>query len=179
MWKAHMLATALGVLISQNAMAYTVSFDSAWQEQKFSLFSSNQYSFSGSRLGVASDGTASLVWKPLPREAWQGRSASWTWRVETSVPPTDLTLKGGDDRNLSLYFVFLPEDVAARSKDSNIRALLNNKDARVITYVWGGNHARNQMLVSPYLGPRGRTVAVRPSGTGEERTEIDLARDFH
>jgi hypothetical protein len=30
------------------------------------------------------------------------------------VPPTSLAQKGGDDRNISLYFVFVPESMAQR-----------------------------------------------------------------
>lgn len=160
------------------ADAQMVRFDSAWKEQRFSMFSSNEFGFGGDTLSVRSDGTVSLVWTRVPQSAWRSRSASWDWAVDQSVPATDLTKKGGDDRNLALYFVFLPESVAETAKDQGVRALLDNPDARVLIYVWGGDYARGRILPTPYLGPRGRTVAQRPAGTGAASETIDLARDF-
>jgi hypothetical protein len=99
--------------------------------------------------------------------------------VSLSVPATDLTRKGGDDRNAALYFVFLPQaEAQANAGSSNIRRLLANEQARVLVYVWGGAHTRGDVLSSPYLGARGKTVVLRPSGTGQFNETVDLARDF-
>lgn len=172
---------ALAALLSAAPLsvdAQQIRFDNGWQEQRFSMFSSNEFALQGNAMSVRSDGTVSLMWTRVPEALWDSRSARWTWRVSRSVPATDLTKKGGDDRNLSLYFVFLPEAVAQAAKDEGVRALLDNPDARVLMYVWGGNHAPGQILPTPYLGPRGRTVVQRPAGTGEASETIDLARDF-
>ena len=107
------LRTTLALtLLATPLAAGPVSFSSGWQEQRLSLFSSNSYSF-GSQLSMTSDGSVSIAWTRLPRSEWGARAASWAWTVEQSVPPTDLSRKGGDDRNLSVYFVFVPEAVAA------------------------------------------------------------------
>jgi hypothetical protein len=55
---------------------------------------------------------------------------------------------------------------------------LSHEDVRVLVYVWGGDHAPGAFLDSPYLGPRGKTVVLRPAGTGEARERVDLAADF-
>jgi hypothetical protein len=149
-----------------------------WTEQRFSLFSSNDYRQAGDRLGVQSDGSVSLLWTRLPEAQWGAQSASWRWSVENSVPPTALERKGGDDRNLSLYFVFLPRAVAERYRDSNIRALLEAEEARVLMYVWGGTAARGTILPSPYLGARGKTVVLRGAGTGAHAEQVDLKADL-
>ncbi|QIE42690.1 DUF3047 domain-containing protein [Rhodobacteraceae bacterium SC52] len=149
-----------------------------WTEQKFSLFSSNDYRQAGSSLGVKSDGSVSLLWTRLPEAEWGATSASWRWSVDQSVPPTPLDQKGGDDRNLSLYFVFLPETVAAQYKDSNIRKLLEADEARVLLYVWGGDTARGTILPSPYLGARGKTVVLRGAGTGAFAESVNLQTDL-
>lgn len=172
------LAVAAGlVLWSGAANAQQVSFSTGWTEQRFSLFSSNAYSATAEGLEVRSDGTASLLWTALPRAMWSGRQASWAWSVGRSVPATDLTRKGGDDRNLSLYFVFLPEAMALQSQGANVRALLTNPAARVLMYVWGGDHTRGDILPSPYLGQRGRSVIRQLAGTGSFMERVDLARD--
>ena len=113
----------------------------------------------------------------LPESVWQKTTVRWDWSVETSVPPTDLTQKGGDDRNLSVYYLFLPEEAARKAQNQGIRALLDNPDVRVLIYVWGGAHTRGDVLPNPYLGARGRSVILRPAGTGGASERVDLARD--
>ena len=165
---------ALGI---SSAQATNVAFDKSWVEQRFSLFSSNDFGLDADTLKVRSDGTVSLVWTELPVGFWQARAASWQWQVNKGVPPTDLTVKGGDDRNLSLYFVFLPEQLAERAKGRKLLDLLDEPDVRVLMYVWGGNHQKGAILPTPYLGERGRTIIRRGSGTGDGIENVDLAKD--
>ena len=165
-------------LCATPALAGPVSFSSGWNTQRLSLFSANQYSF-GSQLGVVSNGSVSIAWKRLPRGEWDASAASWAWRVDQSVPATSLAQKGGDDRNLSLYFVFLPEAEAARLEGAGIRSLLGNSQVRVIQYAWGGNHGRGQIIPSPYSPPgQGVTIALRQAGTGSFSESVNLARDY-
>lgn len=179
-WR-HARALALAVICAAAAPAAAlgpVGFDDAWRTQAFSLFSSNRYGFAGERVTVASNGSVSLAWRALPERFWAAEAATWSWAVAEGVPPTDLTVKGGDDRNLALYFVFLPEAEARRLGGTSIRRLLNNDAARVLVYVWGGDHARGAVLESPYLGDRGRTIVLRRSGTGQASEEVDLSADY-
>lgn len=169
------LLTAL--LSATPALSDAISFSSGWNEQRLSLFRSNDYRF-GDQLGIVSDGAVSLAWKRLPRSEWQSRSASWNWRVDQSVPATDLGRKGGDDRNISLYFVFLPEAEADRLEGSSIRQLMGNDAVRILQYAWGGNHGRGQIIGSPYAPGQGVTVALRQAGTGTFSEQVDLAADF-
>jgi hypothetical protein len=182
----HLLGNAMRLALSSFAAclaataalaAGPVRFDNSWQEQRFALFSSNAYTFGGDRLEVRSDGTVSLVWSRLPETSWGARGADWRWSVDRSVPATDLRLKGGDDRNLALYFVFLPEAEARASGRDGIRRLLAADDARVLVYVWGGAGGQPRIQDSPYLGARGKTVALRPAGTGTATESVDLAAD--
>lgn len=160
------------------ATAAEIRFDKTWQEQRFSLFSKNRYSFEGNRLGVRSDGSVSMAYVRLGEAFWTAKQAVWSWSVAEGVPATDLTQKGGDDRNLSIYAVFLPESKATELKDAGIRTLLGEDSARVLVYVWGGDHARGDVLASPYLGDRGRTIILRPTGTGAFAEKVDLAADY-
>lgn len=132
-------------LVANTAAAGPVSFSSGWSEQKLSLFSNNRYSF-GNTLSMTSDGGVSIAWKRIPQSDWQATNGRWNWTVEQSVPATDLRQKGGDDRNMSLYFVFVPDDQAAGLQNASIRQLLGNDDVRVLLYVWGGNHARGSQF---------------------------------
>lgn len=169
----------LSLMLATPAMAQPVAFDGGWQNQRFSLFSGNRYGQQGDALTVQSRGSVSILWRALPDTLWTARAARWSWQVDRGVPETDLRLKGGDDRNLALYFVFMPEETAqALGPNPGIRRLLDAPEARVLVYVWGGAHRRGEVLDSPYLGPRGRTVVLRPSGTGAHAEAIDLGADF-
>ncbi|WP_400086706.1 DUF3047 domain-containing protein [Yoonia sp. R78084] len=174
----RIFATVFALGIAASAQAAEVRFDNGWQEQRLSLFSSNDYAF-GQNLGLVSDGSVSIAWSRVAPANWGTRGATWNWTVEQSVPPTDLSLKGGDDRNISLYFVFVPQSIAPSLEGANIRALLGNDDVRIIQYAWGGNHARGQVIPSPY-GPAGQgvTVALRQAGTGSFSESVDLAADY-
>lgn len=171
-------AIALTLGLAAPAQAASVAFDGGWKQQKFSLFSQNQYGFGGNTLTVASDGAVSLVYRQLPESLWSAKTARWSWAVTQGVPATDLRKKGGDDRNLAMYFVFLPADQAQSFKGASVRKLLGADAARVLVYVWGGSAKRGAVLDSPYLGARGKTVVLRPSGTGSNAESVDLARDY-
>lgn len=179
MHRNFLLAIALTTGLATSAPAMQIDFDSGWQEQTFSFFGNgNDFVFKGRALDVGSDDNVSLVWDALPESVWNAGTASWRWQVDAGVPPTDLTRKGGDDRNLAVYFVFLPASDTASVREAGIRSLLDNEEARVLTYVWGGDHARGEMLRSPYLGSRGRTVVLRGAGTGSASESVDLAADY-
>jgi hypothetical protein len=172
------LTLAACLAFATPAIAAPVPFSNGWAEQRLQLFSSNDYSF-GTDLGIVSEGSVSLAWTRVARGQWGTRNAAWGWRVGQSVPATNLAQKGGDDRNVSVYFVFLPEASAAASEGANIRSLLGNDEVRIIQYAWGGNHARGQVIPSPY-GPAGQgvTIALRQAGTGSHSESVDLAADY-
>jgi len=174
----RVLAAAVLSLAALPAIAAPVPFDGSWKTQRFSLFSSNDYGFNGTSVSVVSDGSVSLAYRALPEPFWDASSASWSWSVQEGVPATDLRRKGGDDRNLALYFVFLPPGQAQALQGASVRNLLTNDAARVLVYVWGGAHERGAVLDSPYLGSRGKTIVLRGAGTGSASETVNLSRDF-
>ena len=178
MKSAATIAAATLLLTAVSAHASSVLFDDAWREQRFSLFSSNDFDLKGETLGVRSSGTVSMLWTRVPPALWPTRNASWQWQVRSGVPATDLTLKGGDDRNLALYFVFLPKGEAERAKDAGIKSLLDEPRVRVLMYVWGGNNPIGAILPTPYLGERGRTIIRRGVGASTNDETVDLAKDY-
>jgi hypothetical protein len=156
--------------------AQPFAFDGAWREQGFPFRPSNDYALRGGSLGVASDGTVSLLWAPVPEARRGATRAAWSWAVERGVPPTDLSRRGGDDRNLALYFAFTDAETARSADASRATRLLRDPATRVLVYVWGGASARGTILPSPYL-PGLRTVILRPAGTGAHAERVDLAAD--
>ena len=174
--KRILLAAAVSTATAGSAGP--VSFASGWSEQKLSLFSSNDYNF-GSNLSMVSNGSVSIAWSRVGQSDWGANGASWSWTVNKSVPATDLSRKGGDDRNISLYFVFVPADVAPTLSGAGIRSLLGRSDVRVIQYAWGGNNAVGSVIASPYRkSGTGVTIPLRQAGTGSATERVDLAADY-
>ena len=172
-----LLSAALFFATFGAASASSVDFDSSWKEQGFLKLWTNDYNFRGTQLDIVSDGTVSLVWRPVDGALRAAKGASWRWRVTEGVVPTDLTRKGGDDRNLALYFVFVDEGTAAGLKGGNARQLLGNPNTRALIYVWGGDHAEGSILPSPYH-PGLRTKVLRTGATGTFSERVDLAADY-
>jgi hypothetical protein len=159
------------------ALAAPVAFDGSWREQGFFRLNSNDYSQDGGSLQVVSDGTVSLLWRPVPEPLRGATRAAWSWSVVESVPATDLSRRGGDDRNLALYFAWTDAATAATLDPSRGAALLRDPATRVLVYVWGGASARGTVQQSPYL-PSLRTIVLRPAGTGRHGESVDLAADY-
>lgn len=175
--KRLFLATTFA-LTTAAAHAGPVSFASGWSEQKLSLFSSNDYNF-GQNLSMTSNGSVSIAWSRVAQSEWDTSGATWSWTVNKSVPATDLSRKGGDDRNISLYFVFVPADVAPTLEGAGIRSLLGRSDVRVIQYAWGGNNAVGSVIPSPYgKAGTGVTIPLRQAGTGNASESVNLSADY-
>lgn len=171
------LALSLG-LAAPAAQAQTLSF-SNWQDQRFQLFNRVSFGKSGQTLRIQANDAASMTYSVLPSASWGARAASWNWSVSQSVPPTKLDQRGGDDRNIAIYFAFVPQDVAnGMGSNPSLRSLLNNPAGRVLVYVHGGNQGRGTMLRTPYLENRGMVVIRRPAGTGSNSESVDLAADY-
>ena len=175
----RLLSFALPLTLAASVVAAgPISFGGSWSEQRLQLFGSNDYSFNGGSLGIASDNAVSLAWTRTNRSDWGATAASWSWSVDQSVPATNLARKGGDDRNISIYFVFLPEADAASMEGANIRQLNGNPNVRILQYVWGGNHSRGALQNSPYAPGQGANVILRSAGTGSHSESVNLASDY-
>lgn len=164
-------------LIPASGSAAPLAFDGSWTEQGFLRLFSNDYIQNGAALDVVSDGTVSLLWRQVDAGQGGATKAAWEWAVAEGVGATDLRRKGGDDRNLALYFVYTDPQTAAGLTRSAARRLLRDPNTTALVYVWGGSHARGDVLASPYHSGL-RTLIRRPSGTGSFAEQVDLAGDY-
>lgn len=160
------------------AGAEPLRFDRSWHEQGFFRLWTNEYDLGGNQLAVTSDGTVSLLYRPVPKSAWDSKMASWGWSVAQSVVATDLTRKGGDDRNLAIYFIFMDQADAEKLAGKSARRVLKNASTRALVYVWGGDYPRGQILHSPYGPDKLKTVISRAAGRGAFSESVDLAVDY-
>ena len=175
--KKFALAALVVAQPSLGITAEVVPFDGSWKEQGFLRLFSNDYVQRGGQLDVVSDGTVSLLWRPIEQSQRSAQAASWTWRVQEGVVPTDLTVKGGDDRNLAVYFVFVDPDRAEDLAGGSARRILREGSAQALIYVWGGQHSRGAILPNPYSAQL-RTIVLRGSSVGAHQEVVDLASDY-
>ena len=174
----HLTFLTFLLLLAQPASSGTLLFDGSWQEQDFPFRSANEFIQKGAVLRILSEDSVSILWRHTPRDAWDALRASWHWVVENGVPPTDLTRKGGDDRNIALYFLFLPRERAEGMRDASLKRILRDTALRTLVYVRGGNHERGVILESPYMDSRGVTIPLSGTEFGAYRETVDLDGDF-
>lgn len=161
------------------ALARTVSFAQGWEHLKFRSLKPNTFNTAGNRVDVVSQGTSSILYHILPTDLFASRRAEWMWRVDSSVPPSDLTNPDNDDRNLGVFFVNASDDLAARVRPgTSISSLLRSRNVQVLMYTWGGNNPKGTVIPSPQAKDRLRNIVQRRPETGEFRESVDLAADF-
>lgn len=177
---AGMLAAPALLSGTRPASAMTPISFSGWQSWTFRGIPPTSFGLSGSTLNINAQQSSSVVYGVVPTAGRTASSASWQWQVSQTVGPTNLAARGGDDRAIALYFVFVDADTAARFGDStpSMSRLLGMRGGRTLIYVWGGNAARGAVLDSPYLRGRGKTVVLRSAGTGGWTNEtVNLTTD--
>lgn len=162
--------------LTSAAHAEEVRFDDSWQTQGVLWFRQNAYALKGDVLGVSSSDSFSFAWTPRDQSLANPAKASWEWAVAESVPATDLRNKGGEDRNLAIYFVYLSPNEAARFASGPPRRIIS-MTTYVLSYVWGGSQSRGTTFRSPY-SETAEMFVLRPSGTGRFRERVDLASDL-
>lgn len=162
-----------------SASAETIGFGSGWKTLDFRGLNATSYSLGSNAVGIRADKSSSVIYRPVPLSARSATKADWSWSVSQSVPATNLAKKGGDDRNIALYFVFTDQRTADRAGNNpNIRRLLTARSSRVLIYVHGGSQARGSFVPSPYFRGRGTTIVKRSAGTGNHSEAVDLAADY-
>ncbi len=161
------------------ALASPVQFDSNWDHLTFRRLAPNRYEMRPDRLTVISEGASSILYRILPAAQRGLSTARWTWEVENSVPPSDLSQLGNDDRNLGMFFVSMPADQAEGVREgSSISRLLRNRSVKVLMYTWGGNQPPGTVVPSPHAPDRLRNLITRRAEPGRFNESVDLAQDF-
>lgn len=158
---------------------------SAWKRIEFPGITPSKFvHVDDSRIDVISDKSSAMLYRALDPGESARRYLSWSWRVDTAPPATDLTRRGGD-RPLAVHLCFRgkPGEGFLDWMTEVVRPSVEgfSRDHRCLTYVWGGKSRAGQMFPNPYMSERGVMIVLRGSGTptGQWFAEkIDCARDY-
>ena len=168
------------------------ALDPALEEQGWRLLTRDDVAANAFRLRdegaieVQSRDSNALIYKPVPAAQRFPARFRWRWRVDQSTPPTNILVKGGDDRPVSVYLGF-----EAPPGSRGFFESLKNDLAQLIvgvpvsgyalTYTWGGTSPIGTLFNNPHLEDDSY-VFVRRNGDSPLMRwlseEIDIAADF-
>jgi len=178
-----LLAAAAGA--TETAVAPELAA-AGWRLLGFSGKEGNRFRLVDEAIEVASQGSVSLLYRPVAPDLAHTPCLAWRWQVERAMPPTDLGRRGGDDRPLAVYVTFPYDPGEASVTERMTRVLVeltqgSDAPGRALVYVWGGTAPAGTVLESPYMGSAGALIVLRngdaPLGRWfEER--VDVAADY-
>lgn len=192
MRRASAFVLAYALLLPAGAVAEDKAIDAKLTSAGWSLFESSKWQparfarTGDGAIRVTTDDSTALIWREVGADAKRRRYLSWRWRVDAAMPPTDITVKGGDDRPVAVH-VWFEDPPESRSFFAAIRASVLEGifgipvSGRVLTYVWGGKGKPGDAQRNPHIGDDSWMIVRRVQGAKqgqwvEER--VDLAADF-
>lgn len=184
-----LLALATARATAQPALGFGVDLQAAgWRALVFSGREPTRFrALDAVTLEVEAVRSSSMLTRTVAVDTTRFRCLAWRWMVEEStLPATDLTRRGGDDRHLIVSLGFAPspaeDGLAARMR----RALASAQAGRdvpgsALIYVWGGAHPRDGWVESPYMQGAGQIRVLEPSPGPRGRwlqASVDVAADY-
>lgn len=150
--------------------------DLGWKELSFRDIPAT--SFTGRADGVIevrADKSSSVLYRRVDDAAKNASTLSWSWQVIDGIPATDLTIREGDDRNLSVHVAFADPGLV----NSFLGLFSPFAGGRALTYVWGGEEVA--AFAHPHLPDDAWIYVLRTASapTGDWLDEkVDLKADF-
>lgn len=136
---------------------------------------------------VRTSDSNALIFKEISEVDRNAARFTWRWRVDEAPPPTDITVKGGDDRAVSVYLGF---ETPPNAKPGFFKKIRNSLVEAIVgvpitgyslTYTWGGKSSIGTMFNNPHL-PDSSYVFVRQNSESPLSEwlseEVDIAADF-
>ena len=158
-----------------------------WEEIVFDDKKPNTFSSCGQGcIEISTEMSVSMIGRTIDIDLSATPYLNWEWRVEKPLKVSDLTAKGKDDRVVALYVTFPYDSKYASFTEKLLRPMVElkrgrNAPGRVISYVWAGYGAPNQVIDSPFFGSAGAIIILRnlADKTGEWLSEsVDVTSDY-
>ena len=182
------LLIAILACVDFSRAAAEPAIDAGLTDQGWQLYEDDRWAPAHFRLladgtiDVRSDNSTALIWKKVEAANARKPRLRWEWRVDEIMPPTDITIKGGDDRPLALHVWFMKPrdqlDFFERLRADILEAIVGLPvHGRLLTYVWGGRGARGEALPNPHVGDGSWMIVLR-SGRAKTGVWLGESRDL-
>lgn len=161
--------------------------DQGWEEIQFDGKTPNTFSSCGRGcIKVDTEFSVSMISRKIDVDLNATPILNWEWQVQKPLKASDLTAKGKDDRAIAIYVAFPYDPEQASFTEKLLRPIVELKrgrkaPGRVISYVWAGDGAPNEVIDSPFFGSAGAIVIRRnlSDKTGEWLSErVDVSADY-
>ncbi len=107
------LMAAMTIAFQTGSVALAVTLDlerAGWMVQAIPGKDETRFvSLPDGAIEVRAENSVAFLYREVPPTEGQNQHLSWRWRVDETMPPTDLALKGSDDRPLAMH-VWFPAD---------------------------------------------------------------------
>ena len=132
-------------------------------------------------ISVSTTASCGILFRRLDKDM-RRPFVSWRWKVLKGLPPTDQSLKGGDDRPIAVHVWFEPTVATAGFFRTMADMLGFDMPGRGLIYVWGGLGAgEGEVLINPYNAERSRIIILRGGRPPENvwmAERVDMAADY-
>ena len=123
----------------------------AWKTLTVPTRHATQFSFAAiGEVVVTAANSVAFLYKKVDN-ADRPATVAWRWRVDDNIPPTDQTVKGGDDRPVAVHFWFDTGDHTNTRFGSVAEFFGYPTLTHTLTYVWGGVRSEGSLLGNPYF----------------------------
>jgi len=174
--------------------------DTGWQEIEFDDKQPNHFSLvlgdnalspslSEQHIKLVSNNSVSVAYYPFKSQPVHLDATpylNFSWQYSGDKMDTDISKKGGDDRQLSVYIAFAYQPKQASFKERLSRPLIegiHGKDTpgRVISYLWAGQPQANQWIENPYTGKAGFMKIISDLSAPQKQWidhKVNVRQDF-
>lgn len=151
---------------SENPLHPILSAD-GWEEIVFEDKRPNNYTVCGlGCIQIKTNSSVSMIAKPVAINLSRYPVLNWEWKIESIVTPSDLLVKGKDDRAVAVYVTFPYNPNTASLFEKLMRPLLevwrgSDTPSRGISYVWTALGTPGEIIESPYFGEANVMIVTR------------------
>jgi hypothetical protein len=151
---------------TENPFHPTLAAD-GWEEITFDGKRPNLFTVCGlGCIQININSSVSMLGKLVTVDLDRHPILSWEWKIGNTLTPSDLSVKGKDDRAIAVYVTFPYNPGTASFIERLMRPLLeawrgSDTPSRVISYVWAASGSHGKIIESPYFGEANVMIVTR------------------
>ena len=142
-------------------------FSNGWEEIIFENKAHNLYVTCGlGCIEIKTDSSVSMLAKLVSINLDTHPILNWDWKIGSKAPPSNLFVKGEDDRAIAVYITFPYNSNRASLSEKLMRPLVeiwrgSDTPSRSISYVWAAMGTPGEIIKSPYYSEANAMIISR------------------